>query len=95
MKDGPIPKDILYGELSWRCRDTGIRQLHYTDVVKHDMKVLGIDTHRWKDLAAHCTKWRGTLKQHLGAGERKIISAADDKHANRKPAVQLNKPLIF
>ena len=43
MKDGRIPKDILYGELAFGKRPRGRPQLRYKDVCKRDMRALEID----------------------------------------------------
>ena len=43
MPDGRIPKDLLYGELAAGSRRTGRPQLRYRDVVKREMKAVGID----------------------------------------------------
>ena len=52
MTDDRIPKDLLYGELATGSRRTGRPQLRYRDVVKRDMKAVGIDTETWENLAA-------------------------------------------
>ena len=46
MKDGRIPKDILYGELAVGKRPRGRPQLRNKDVCKRDMKALEIDVTR-------------------------------------------------
>ena len=38
MKDGLIPKDLLYGELTTRKRPTGRLQLRFKDVCKGDLQ---------------------------------------------------------
>ena len=63
MPDGRIPKDLLYGELA-----TGRPQLRYRDVVKRDMKAVGIDTETWENLAADRSQWRGAVTKHLKTG---------------------------
>ena len=46
MKDGRIPKDILYGELTAEKRNLGHPQLRYRNVCKWDMKKLSIDKNK-------------------------------------------------
>ena len=53
MPDGHIPKDLLHGELATGSRRTGRPQLRYRDVVKRDMKAVGIDTETWENLIGH------------------------------------------
>ena len=43
MKDGLIPKDLLYGELASGKRPTGQPQLRFKDVCKRDLQALGIN----------------------------------------------------
>ena len=45
MKDGRIPKDLLYGELEMGERARGRPLLRYRDVCKRDMKALDIDVY--------------------------------------------------
>ena len=84
MDDGRIPKDILYGELAAGKRATGRPQLRYRDVCKRDMKALKMETDSWEDTAADRSRWRGTLDQHLKAGEESLQHAAEEKRARRK-----------
>ena len=72
MPDGRIPKDLLYGELATGSRRTGRPQLRYRDVVKRDMKAVGIDTETWENLAADPSQWRGAVTKHLKTGEDKL-----------------------
>ena len=44
MKDGRIPKDLLYGELATGKRPTGRPQLRFKDVCMRDLQALGIKT---------------------------------------------------
>ena len=44
MKDGHIPKVIIYGELATGKRPTGRPQLRFKDVCKRDLQALGINT---------------------------------------------------
>ena len=51
MKDGRIPKDILYGELIAGKLNLGRPQLRYRYVCKRDMMGLSIDENKWEELA--------------------------------------------
>ena len=67
-----VPKDLLYGELATGSRRTGRPQLRYRDVVKRDMKAVGINTETWENLAADRSQWRGAVTKHLKIGEDKL-----------------------
>ena len=86
MPDGRIPKDLLYGELATGSRRSGRPQLRYRDVVKHDMKAVGIDTETWENLAADQSQWRGAVTKHLKI-EDKLTQAATERRARRKLCV--------
>jgi len=61
MKDGRIPKDLLYGEKAKGDRTTGRQKLRFKDVCKRDMKSLDIDTESWETVAADRSRWRRIL----------------------------------
>ena len=87
MPDGRIPEDLLYGELATGRRRTGRPQLRYRDVVKRDMKAVGIDTETWENLAADRSKYRGAVTKHIKTGEEKLTQAATERRARRKLCV--------
>ena len=62
MKDGRIPKDLLYGELATGKRPTGRPQLRFKDVCKRDLQALGINTDSWEITATDRDVWRHTVK---------------------------------
>ena len=80
MKDGRIPKDILYGELIAGKRNLGRPQLHNRKVCKRDMKELSIDENKWwEELATDRSKWKSYLQATLKVGEKNIITALENK----------------
>ena len=90
MKDGQIPKDILYRELTSGQRSTGCLQLRYKDACKRDMKALNININSWEDLAANCTSWRSMLHKQLQSGEKKLTAAAEKQACKKEMAT--NRP---
>ena len=62
MKDGRIPKDLLYGELTTGKRPTGRPQLCFKDVCKRDLQALGINSDSWEVTATDRNAWRHTVK---------------------------------
>ena len=65
MKDGRIPKDLLYGELAAGKRAQGRPQLRFKDVCKRDLKAVEVDLKGWESLAPNRPQWRQALKQGL------------------------------
>ena len=57
MKNGRIPKDLLYGELATGKRPTGRPQLCFKDVWKRDLQALGINTDSWEVSATDRDAW--------------------------------------
>ena len=69
MKDGRIPKDLLYSELAIGKRPTGRSQLRFKDVCKQDLQALGINTYSWEVIATDRDAWRHTVKVGLSQYE--------------------------
>lgn len=84
MKDGRIPKDLLYGELAEGKRPTGRPLLRYKDVCKRDLEALDINVDSWEALASDRVAWRRTLKAQLPVGEAKWKEKCAEKRARRK-----------
>ena len=80
MKDGRIPKDILYDELASGARSVGRPLLRYRDVIKRDMSELNLSN--WESLAADRAKWRALLHKQLLAAEEKTITTAKRKKSS-------------
>ena len=62
MKDGRIPKDILYGEMATEKRPTGRPQLRFKALCKRDLQALSINADSWKVTATDRAAWRHTVK---------------------------------
>ena len=69
MKDGRIPKHLLYGKLATAKRPTGRPQLRFKDVCKRDLQALGINTDSWEVTATDRDAWRHTVKVGLSQCE--------------------------
>ena len=96
LKDGRIPKDILYSEQAKGKRTTGRPHLRYKDVCKRDLKAIGIDINSWEELAGDRYRWRQALTAGLEAGERNLQQVADINRLKRKRrANQPNTNTIF
>ena len=84
MEPDRLPREILYGELRDGARKVGRPLLRYKDTVKHDLKVVKINTNSWEDTAANRDAWRLQIKtQVLGAEDNARMQAAS-KRAARK-----------
>jgi hypothetical protein len=72
MKDGRIPKDILYGELQMGKRSRGRPLLRYKDVCKRDMKDTEIEIESWEQDATNRVAWREKIRKGIETKEKMI-----------------------
>ena len=84
MKDGRIPKDLLYGELATEKRPTGRPQLRFKDVCKRDLQALGINTDFWEVTATYRDAWRQAVKGGLSQYEETQRVKAEEKRFRKK-----------
>ena len=96
MKDGRIPKDILYGELATGRRPVGRPALRFRDVCKRDMRCTDIDPAGWEQLAADRSVWRHAVKVGLAKGQAKRHMQLETKRQKRKekPKTLNSSPFI-
>ena len=92
MKDGRIPKDLLYGELATGKRPTGRPQLRFKDVCKRDLQGLGINTDSWEVTARDRDAWKHTVKVGLSHYEETQRLKAEEKRLHKKIACLANRP---
>ena len=79
MRDGRIPKDLLYGELATGKKPTGRPQLRFKDVCKQDLQAFGINTDSWEVTAPDRDAWRHTVKLGLSQHEETQRVKAEEK----------------
>jgi len=91
MEDGRIPKDLLYGELTYGKRPTGRPKLRYKDICKRDLKALNIDINSWEALAHNRQAWRSAVKEGLKLHEADLARRADEKREQRKSRLQTTR----
>jgi len=94
MKDGRLPKDIMYGELVTGKRPQGRPQLRFKDVCKRDLKALDISTNSYEVKASDRDTWRHTVKSGLNKFETSLKARAEEKRVRRK-IVQDLRPSTF
>ena len=80
LKDGCIPKDILYGGLTSGKRPARYLQLCFKDVWKHDMMTLNINSVYWEEMACYWERWRTTYWHHLNRVEDKTLAEVMRTH---------------
>ena len=84
MKDGRIPKDLLYGELSEGSRPRGRPRLRFKDTCKRDLKSARIEAQSWEDLAESRDRWRAAVHSGTAQAEQARIDQQKEKRAARK-----------
>ena len=88
MKDGRIPRDVLYGELAVGHRRTGRPMLRFKDVCKRDMKITSIATNSWETLADDRSQWRSAVREGILSGEEHRLQELRNKRKRRKERQQ-------
>ena len=83
MKDGRIPKDLLYGELSEGSRPHGLPRLRFKDTCKRDLKRTRIEAQSWEDLAESRDRWRAAVHSGNAQAEQARIDQQKEKRAAR------------
>ena len=84
MKEGRIPIDILYGELTTEKRI----QLRYRDVCGRDMEEPSVDENEWEELAIYRSSWRSYLQATLNVAEKIIMTALENKSRLKKETLK-------
>ena len=92
MKDGRIPKDLLYGELATGKRLTGRPQLRFKDVCKRDLQALGINTDFWEVTATDRDAWRHIVKVGLSQYEETQQLKAEEKRLRKNTVCLASRP---
>ena len=94
MKDGRIPKDLLYGELEEGKRKVGCPKLRFKDVAKRDLKRTGIDINTWENEAEDRDNWKSLVRGKIMEGELDRRNLMKQKRQRRK-ARESRLPLTF
>ena len=84
MSDNRMPKQIFYSELSSGARSRGGQRKRYKDTLKQTLKMTGIDTETWHELAENRTGWRQAVKKGARSFEAERLKARADKRQKRK-----------
>ena len=92
MKDGRIPKDLLYGELATGKRPKGRPQLRFKDVCKRDLPALNINSDSWKVTPTDRDAWSHTVKVGLSQYEEAQRVKAEEKRLHKKTVCLASRP---
>ena len=75
MKDGRLPKDILYGQLTNGARPVGRPALRFKDAYKRDMKACDISPKRCEAVAEYRTAWRQATRRSIERADENTKSS--------------------
>lgn len=83
MKDGRLPKDILYGQLSAGIRRRGRPKLRFKDTLHANLKKAKISTANWETLALNRVAWKSAIRSGTKTVEGEMREAAHRRHVKR------------
>ena len=84
MRVDRMPKQLFYSELPSGDRNRGGQRKRYKDTLKQTLKMTGIDTETWQELAKNRTGWRQAVKKGVRSFEAERLKARADKRQKRK-----------
>ena len=84
MKDGRIPKDLLFGELATGTRPLGRPSLRFKDICKRDLKDCGIEPADLQTASSNRTNWRTVSRLGSRQDEERKLSQQRKKKDERK-----------
>ena len=84
MGNGPILKDVLYGDLATGHHPAGRLALRFKDVCKRDLKLADIDPGTWEQIAGDRSAWRSAVRKGVRSGEHKQNRLLEDKRQRMK-----------
>ena len=80
----PVPKIVMFGELSTGHRERGAPKKRFKDSLKKSLTTCNIDHRQWSDLAAYRVAWHHTIHQAAAQFEVDRKSSLKDKRQRRK-----------
>ena len=89
MKDGRLPKDILYGQLTSGARPVGCPALRFKDACNRDMKACDISPKCWEAVAEDRTAWRQATHRSIERADEKKHQHAAEKRMRLKQKAAL------
>ena len=84
MSDDRIPKQLLYGELSYGKRTAGGQRKRFKDSLRVSLKDFNVSTESWESLASDRAIWRHTITKGAAVAETRRSLQAEKKRAARK-----------
>ena len=84
MSVDQMPKKKFYSELSYGTRKRGGQRKRYKDTLKQILKLTGINTETWHELAENKTVWRQAVKKGIRYFEAERLNTRADKRQKRK-----------
>ena len=84
IKDGCIPKDLLFGELATGTRSQGRPSLRFKDICKRDLKDCGIEPADLQTANSDLTNWRTIARLGSRQAEERKTSQQRKKKKERK-----------
>lgn len=83
MQEDRLPHKIVFSELKSGQRARCKPKRRWTDVVKQDMKLLGINTITWRETASNREEWRRVVRGLIDSNHNKKVEKAKNTREER------------
>lgn len=84
MEDNRVPKQLLYGELSYGKRNRGGPKKRFKDHLRNAFKKTGITEKEWTSLAKDRNSWRKTIHDGSRRYEAELRAKEEERRKRRK-----------
>ena len=79
VEDGPIPKDVLYGELASDAKRVGCPALWFRDACKLDVIFAQVGIKSWESAAADRNNWRQVVRSGTRRTKNRTVNGDERK----------------
>ncbi|KAI5715688.1 hypothetical protein M8J77_020743 [Diaphorina citri] len=83
MPENRIPKKVAFSELETGCRPQCKPKKRWTDILKEDIKLIGLEPKTWRNAAANRPAWRNSVQEAVHKVHNTEMVSAAEKRVTR------------